>query len=81
MTVRDQVWSAVLHEIRATGRFKISDLDFEDSQRHTVRRTLKEMESLGWLARTNNRAATWRIGPKAETHLNVSADHIRQARP
>jgi len=79
MTLRDEVWDEVLHELRRTGQFKISDLDFGPPQRHTVRRVLKEMEDFGWLRRTSERAATWRLGPQAEIHLNVSVDHIRQA--
>jgi len=80
MTLRDKIWDEVLDELRCTGRFKISDLDFHKSKRHTVRRVLREMEDYGWLRRTSERAATWRLGPKAEMHLNVSADHIKQAR-
>jgi len=79
MTLRDKTWSVVLLELRRSGRFVISDLPFNDEQRHTVRRVLREMEAMGWLARENNRAATWRIGEKAELHLNVSRDHIDRA--
>ena len=81
MTLRDQVWDAVLEELNRTGKFTISDLDFEDSERHTVRRVLRRMEEFGWLRRTNKQAATWRLGTKAEIYLNVSDDHIQQARP
>ena len=79
MGIRDEAWSAVLLELRRSGQFRISDLPFNDEQRHTVRRVLREMESLGWLARESKRAATWRIGEEAELHLNVSRDHIEQA--
>jgi len=44
LTLRDQVWDAVLKQILKTGQFRISELPFEEGQRHTVRRTLREME-------------------------------------
>jgi len=69
----------VLDELVRTGTFKISDLDFDESKRHTVRRVLKQMESLGWLTRESNKAAIWRLGPKAKTKLNVSAEKIRES--
>jgi len=80
MTLRDNVWNAVLKQLVKTGYFKISDLPFNKSQRHTVRRTLRKMEETDWLSRENDRAATWRMGELAELHLNVSADKIKQAR-
>lgn len=79
MTLRDEVWDAVLKQLVRTGYFKISDLPFDEGQRHTVRRVLREMEDLGWLERENNRAAIWRIGETGKLHLNVSADKIQQA--
>lgn len=79
MTLRDHVWNAVLKQLVKTGQFRISDLPFNESQRHTVRRTLRKMEGLGWLSRENDRAATWRMGELAELHLNVSADKIEAA--
>ena len=81
MTLRDDVWNAVMKQLVKTGHFRISDLPFNESQRHTVRRTLRDMEEMGWLGRENERAATWRMGKLAEIHLNVSADKIKAARP
>lgn len=80
MTLRDEVWDEVLDQLLKTGKFKIGDLPFDESQRHTVRRVLREMEEMGWLERETPRAAYWRLGEKAEMHLNVSADKIEQAR-
>lgn len=80
MTLRDQVWDAVLKQILKTGFFRISDLPFDEGQRHTVRRTLRVMEEQKWLSRKNDRAATWRMGELAELHLNVSADKIEAAK-
>ncbi|SFG00781.1 hypothetical protein SAMN04488063_1113 [Halopelagius inordinatus] len=79
MILRDQVWSACLLQLRKTGKFRLSDLPFNEEQHHTVRRVLREMETMDWLARENKRAATWRIGEEAKLHLNVSRDHIKQA--
>ncbi|MUV56236.1 hypothetical protein [Halogeometricum sp. CBA1124] len=54
-------------------------MPFEKGERYTVRRVLREMESMGWLARESPRAATWRMGEQAKLHLNVSSDLIRES--
>lgn len=74
MTQRDEAWSAALEKLTEDGQFKISDLDFTEGQRHTVRRALKEMEELGWLKRVNERGRIWYAGEKAELLLNLSED-------
>jgi len=78
MTLRDRVWDAALTEIVENGTFLIKDLEFEESQRHTVRRVLGEMEALGWLSRTDSDTRTWQLGQKAEMRLSVSAELIRE---
>lgn len=78
MTLRDQVWDAALRQVYNTGKFKIADLPFDESQRHTVRRALKSMEKHGWLERESERAAIWRLGPRAELILKVN-DEVREA--
>lgn len=80
MTLRDSVWNAAMKQLVKTGRFRISDLPFNESQRHTVRRTLREMEQMGWLSRENDRAATWRMGEASELYLNVSVETIKESR-
>lgn len=80
MTTRDAVWDAVLLELVRVGSFRIGDLPFDKSKRHTVRRVLREMEAMNWLERENNHAATWRMGEKARTGLNVSKERIDQSR-
>lgn len=72
MTLRDKVWDEALREIHDNGRFKISDLPFDESERHTVRRVLKRMEKSGWLSRETPNSAIWRLGPDAEDFLSVS---------
>jgi hypothetical protein len=79
MTLRDRVWSTVLIELRRRGKFRISELPFDEGERHTTRRVLKEMEEKGWLGRESPRAATWRIGELGELYLNVPEDHIERA--
>lgn len=80
MTLRDEVWDAVLMELTNRGKLKISDLPFEEGQRHTVRRVLREMDDLGWVRRESKQAAIWRLGPKAEMVLNVSPEVIEASR-
>lgn len=72
MTTRDDVWNAVLDLVAEEGAFRRSDLPFDDSQRHTVRRTLKQMEELDWLYRTDEMSPIWRAGPKAKNRLRLS---------
>ena len=79
MTLRDEVWNAVLKQLVKTASFRIGDLPFTESQRHTVRRVLRTMEEMGWLQRRDKRAATWCAGEKAKLHLNISADRLNQA--
>ena len=71
MTLRDRVWDAALRELATDGEegFKISDLDFDESKRHTVRRVLREMEDLGWLERTDDRGRIWYAGESADLLL------------
>jgi len=73
MTVRDEVWDAVLRRLIEEGRFKISDLPFEEGQRHTVRRVLKEMEEMGWLKRTGDTGKTWYAGELAKETLELQS--------
>ena len=80
MTVRDAVWTEVLDTLIKYGKFKISDLDFPKSKRHTVRRVLRQMEEYDWLMRESKRDSTWRVGPRAESHLNISSEKIRSAK-
>ena len=74
MTVRDRVWDAVLRELvtEDDAKFKISDLDFTESERHTVRRVLREMEELSWLERTSDTGRIWYAGESAREFLKIS---------
>jgi len=77
MTLRDAVWNAVMKQIVKTGQFKISELPFEEAQRHTVRRVLREMEEMGWLSRESNQSAMWQSGEMAQLCLDIPSDKIR----
>lgn len=72
VTLRDAVWDEVLITLVEEGKFKISDLQFDTNQRHTVRRVLREMEGTGWLMRESDRAKIWRAGEKARKYLSLT---------
>lgn len=80
MTLRDEVWDECLTVLKSRGKLKISELSFDEEQRHTVRRTLREMESLGWVTRESEQAAIWRIGSKAELILDLDEDTIENSK-
>lgn len=67
-------------ELKNRGKLKISELPFEEEQRHTVRRVLREMDDLGWVMRESDQAAIWRLGPKAEMVLDVSPEVVEASR-
>jgi len=71
MTVRDDVWHAVLKLLVQEGEFKIGDLPFDEGKRHTVRRVLREMQEKGWLQRESDMSKTWAAGELARLHLNL----------
>lgn len=80
MTLRDEAWNTALEQIVKTGKFKLTDLPFKESERHTVRRVLREMEAYNWLARESEHAAIWRAGPKAEMLMNLSEEKLELAK-
>lgn len=77
MTQRDEVWNKALQLVKSQGKFRISELEFNDGQRTTVRRTLREMEQFGWIGRKSQLDATWRLGEEGKKSLNVHPDIIR----
>lgn len=80
MTTRDDAWNAALEQIVKTGKFKLTDLPFEQEESHTVTRVLREMERHGWLTRESKYSDIWRVGHKAEMLLNISEEAIEQAK-
>ena len=80
MTLRDEAWNAAMEQIVKTGKFKLADLPFKKSERHTVRRVLREQQRYSWLTRDSDNSSIWRAGPKAELMMNLSEDKLRQAR-
>lgn len=69
MTLRDQVWNATLDMLDERDEFKLSDLEFQESERHTVRRVLRRMEDYGWLDRRTPNSSIWQAGPKYESFI------------
>ena len=80
MTLRDEAWNAALDQLARTGKFKLADLPFKESERHTVRRCLREAEGSGWVTRDSEHSAIWRAGPKAELLMNISEEKLEWAR-
>lgn len=72
MTLRDEVWDAVIETLVEEGKFQIGDLNFEESERHTVRRVLRNMEDQGYLRRDSPQAKTWRAGERAKDYLALT---------
>lgn len=74
MAQRDNIWKEVLKLLARKGQFRISELPCAESQRHTIRRVLREMEVLGYVTRESNRSATWRVSEEAMLVLAVDAE-------
>ena len=83
-TLRDRIWTAALELLVAKGKFKaaelIEDADLKESQRQTVRRTLRALEEDGWLERDSPQSGIWRMGWKGRMLLNADEQTIEQAR-
>jgi MarR-like DNA-binding transcriptional regulator SgrR of sgrS sRNA len=73
MTIRDDTWDAAFEQLLTTGEFKLTDLPFNESERHTVRRVLREMENKGWLQRETG-SSKWRVGKKAELLMQLDSE-------
>jgi hypothetical protein len=80
VTLCDETWNTALEQVNRTGCFKIGDLPFKESERHTVRRCLREMESYSWLSRDSPHSSIWRAGPKSEMLFDLSEEKLRLAR-
>lgn len=63
ISLKSKVWSHAAFRAVSSTDFGIDDLPFRSDQRATVRRTLREMEQLGWLVRESNRGTVWQAGP------------------
>lgn len=66
MTLRDDVWDEALTRLAADGKFRISELDFDESEKYTIRRTLNNMEEEGWVERSSKQSPIWRLGWKSK---------------
>jgi hypothetical protein len=79
MTLRDEAWNALLEQTVMTSKFKLTDLPFKESEKHTLRRCVRQAEEFGWLERTSEHSAIWRAGPKAKMLMNLSDEKLRLA--
>lgn len=48
MAIKDEIWDRVMQRLEQGDSFKIEELDIDDSKRKTARRTLRELEDMGW---------------------------------
>jgi hypothetical protein len=80
VTLRDEAWNIALIQIVKSGKFQLTDLPFKESERHTVRRVLREMEAYGWLERESEYASVWRAGEMAEMLMNLSEEKLELAK-
>lgn len=71
MVSKGEVWSAALVELCESGEFVVSDLGFDDDDRHVVRRALKEMNNNGWVTSDGMRSAIRKPGELAEKYLQL----------
>jgi len=74
MTDRDRIWNATLellyHRPIPFRAWRVRDrAELDESSERTIRRTLREMEQFGWLARDSSEGHYWKPGPKAEKML------------
>lgn len=80
MTLRDEVWDEALTRLKRNGKFRLSELPFDESERHTVRRSLRNMEERGWLYRESEQSPIWRLGSKAELILEADDELVERSR-
>lgn len=66
--------------IASEGKFKLSELGFEDSEIFTVKRVAREMEGYGWLVRDSPQSGIWRAGPKAKLIFDFDEETLEAAR-
>jgi len=62
-----------------SGDFKIGDLPFEEGERHTVRRVLRNMEDKGWLRREKKTSNIWKPGQKYEMFVSATGGNLVEA--
>ncbi len=60
--LKSKVWNHVMFRAVKGTSFEINDLPFQPGQHAIVRRTLREMEQIGWLERESKRDSVWHPG-------------------
>ncbi|WP_049923941.1 hypothetical protein [Halopiger djelfimassiliensis] len=82
-TLRDQIWDATMEKLVAEGKLKAAHVmvhcGLDESQRQTVRRTLRALEEDGWLERDSPQSGIWRIGWKGRMLLDVDDETIENS--
>lgn len=76
MTLRDETWNTVLLTLTKHDEFKLADLPFKESQKHTVRRCLREMDDYDWIERESPQHSTWRAGPRFKDLARVADERL-----
>ncbi|TKX86730.1 hypothetical protein EXE43_06780 [Halorubrum sp. SS5] len=76
MTLRDTTWHTVLLTLTRQDEFKLTDLGFKDSEKHTVKRCLRELEEYGWIERDSPQHSIWRAGPRFKALARVADERL-----
>lgn len=77
MTLRDEAWHTVFHTLTQKEEFKLTDLGFKDSEKHTVKRCLREMSDYGWIERDTPQHSIWRAGPRFKALARVADERLK----
>ena len=76
MTLRDDAWNAIFLTLTRQNEFKLTDLPFKESERHTVRRVAREMEQYRWIERESPQHARWKAGPRFKDLARVADERL-----
>ena len=69
--LRDEVWNQALQFLAEGEVVSLLKLPFSSSQLVSAKRTLRDMEKLGWLTKRSDDPPVWGAGPVAQRCLNL----------
>lgn len=69
--LRDEVWDQALQFIAEREVVSLLKLPFSSSELISAKRTLRDMEKLGWLTKRSDDPPVWGAGPVAQRCLNL----------
>ena len=69
--LRDEVWDQALQLLAEGEVVSLLKLEFSSSQLVSAKRTLRDMEKLGWLTKRSDDPPVWGAGPVAQRCLNL----------